>query len=173
MAAGRPKKRVKRPQKCTQHSQPWNYGVEVSKSDQPGSSFQSGSAPPLIKRQRFDVYQESLSSCGPNEVPSKLRPEKERQDNEKFFVGSCEATCVNNINENVIINISKLNMILETLRLMHDRLGNSKRYCPQVYKSKTQGLCTFLTATCTSCSLKESEQAAFSEKCQGQREDQS
>ncbi|KAK3585357.1 hypothetical protein CHS0354_004630 [Potamilus streckersoni] len=111
MAAGRPRKRAKRPQEFTQHSQPWNYGVKVSKSDQPGSSLQSGSAPPLIKRPRFDVYQESLSSCGPNEVPSKLHPEKERQNKEKFFVGS---------------------------------------------------------PTCTSCNLKESEQATFSEKCQGQ-----
>jgi hypothetical protein len=168
MTAGRPRKRAKRPQEFTQQSQPWNYGVKVSKSDQPGSSLQSGSGPPLIKRPRFDVYQESLSSCGPNEVPSKLRPEKERQNKEKFFVGSREATCVNNISENVIINISKLNMILENLRLMHDRLGNCKRYCPQINKSRTQGLCAFLTATCTSCNLKESEQAAFSEKCQGQ-----
>ncbi|KAK3585960.1 hypothetical protein CHS0354_038504 [Potamilus streckersoni] len=120
MAAGRPKKRAKRPQEFTQHSQPWNYGVQVSKSDQPGSNLQSSSAPPLTKRPRFDVYQESLSSCGPNEVPSKLRPEKERPNKEKFFVGSREATCVNNI------------------------------------------------TTCTSCNLKESEQAAFSEKCQGQ-----
>ncbi|KAK3593397.1 hypothetical protein CHS0354_021972 [Potamilus streckersoni] len=152
MAAGRTKKRMKRPQEFTQHSQPSNYGVQVSKSDQPGSSLQSGSATPLIMWPRFDVYQESLSSCGLNEVPSKLRPEKERQNKEKFFVRSREETKYDN----------------GKLVLMLDRLGNCKRYCPQISKSRTQGLCAFLTATCTSCNLKESEQAAFSEKCQGQ-----
>ena len=74
-----------------------------------------------------------------------------------------------NINGNVIMNIPKLTRILGTLCIMYDWAGNCKRYNPPMYKSKTQGLCAFLTVKCTNCNLQEAEQAACPEKCQGHR----
>lgn len=77
--------------------------VQVCNSDQPGFRLQSCSAAPQIKHPIYDVYKESLSSCGPNVVPSKLHPGKENQNEENFIVGTHEATGDDNMNGNVII----------------------------------------------------------------------
>jgi hypothetical protein len=50
----------------------------------------------------YDVFEESLSSCGPNLVKSKLHPEKENKNEENFIVGTHEATGDDSMNGNVI-----------------------------------------------------------------------
>ena len=171
MAAGRPKKKRKRPQEFMQHCQQRVYGVRVCNSDQPGIRLQSCSAAPQIKRPRYDVYDECLSSCGPNLVPSKLRPVKEKKNEEdNFNVGTTEATGSDKIiNGNVIVDILQLNVILEKLHKMHDIAGVCKNYNPQIKRGKSQGLCTFLTVRCKTCNLQEADQAAFQEKYEEQK----
>ena len=161
MAAGRPKKKPRR-QEFSQHYQPWVNHVRVTNSDQPGFGLQSCSAAPQIKRPRFDVYDESLSSCGPNLVPAKLRPVREKKNEEdKFHVAPAGEE---NSSGNAIVDINQVNIILEKFHKLHDINTGCKDFYPLIKKGRSQGLCTFLTVSCKTCKLEETDQAAFREK---------
>ncbi|KAL3852505.1 hypothetical protein ACJMK2_016134 [Sinanodonta woodiana] len=93
--------------------------------------------------------------------PSLALKRRQKQNEENLFIGSQEATIVDNINVNANINTPKLSMISKIMRIVHSRVGNCKRYNPHMNRSKTQGLCAFISVKCTKCNLQETDQAAL------------